>query len=292
MQLLLNALIAGSLAALLAGGLAFVYGVLNVFNLALGQFALLAGYATWWLHSEQGLPFLPSAGLGLLFGAAVSWLSFEIFVRPFYKRHRFLPLVTTIALSMILDALILLLFGERSRAILPGGKHFVEFADARVSLEQLGLILGTLLLLCGVAFVLHSTRFGRQIRASTQQGEAAAALGISSPLLHRVIFIISGVLAGLGGIYIGIDQVLTPTLGFSLTIKAYAALVAGGKDNLWGTILCAYIIALVEQLAVGVPWVWGAYLPASYQSVVALAFIIVVLLIKPAGLFARSSRAA
>ena len=98
MQLLINGLIAGSLAALLAGGLALVYGVLGVFNLALGQMALIAGYSTWWLHQVIGFPLAVSIIGGLLIGAVISWLCFEIFINPFYKRHRFLPIVTTISL--------------------------------------------------------------------------------------------------------------------------------------------------------------------------------------------------
>ena len=108
MQLLANALIAGSLAALIAGGLSLVYGTLGVFNLALGQMVLIGGYSTWWLHQQMNLPLAISILGGLTISMLLSWLTFTIFVEPFYKRHRFLPLVTTIALSMILDGVILL----------------------------------------------------------------------------------------------------------------------------------------------------------------------------------------
>lgn len=292
LQLYLNAMIAGSLAALVAGGLALVYGVLGVFNLALGQMALCGGYATWWLTHSVGLP-LPLAIVGgVLIGGAMTVITFEIAIAPFYRHHRFLPLVTTIAWSMILDALLLLLFEERPRAIFPGAKHFLDIAGARVSIEQLVMVGGTVLFLLFVAWVLHSTAFGRKVRATVQHPDAARSLGISSSLLHRVVFIGSGVLAALGGIYLGIDQNLTPVLGFSITIKAYAALIAGGKDNLWGTILCAYLIAIIEQLAIGIPWLNGQYIPAGYQSVVALLVIIVILLWKPTGLFSQQQRTA
>ena len=81
-------------------------------------------------------------------------------------------------------------------------------------------------------------------------------------------------------------------LAFPITIKAYAALIAGGKDNFWGTILAAYLIAMIEQVAVGTPWFFGSYISAGYQSTIALLFIIVVLLIKPTGLFSRRLRTA
>jgi branched-chain amino acid transport system permease protein len=291
-QLILNGLIAGSLAALMAGGLALVYGVLGVFNMALGQMALIGGYCTWWLHQVLHLPLALSIVGGLTIAAFISWIAFEIFINPFYKRHRFLPLVTTIALSMILDGLILLFFEEKPRAIMPGLKHTFEVFGGRISVEQVALISFTVLLMMALAYVLHSTAFGRKIRAVVQHDHAAMSLGIRAPLLHRSIFIMSGVLAGLGGIYLGIDQNLTPVFAFPITIKAYAAIIAGGKGNIWGAIVCAYIIALLEQFVVGVHWFGAFYISAGYQQTVALLFIILFLLFRPQGLFSSKARSA
>jgi branched-chain amino acid transport system permease protein len=292
MQLLANGLIAGSLAALIAGGLALVYGVLGVFNLALGQMVLFGGYITWWLYQVLELPFAVSILGGLVFGGLLSWLVFEVFVRPFYKRHRFLPLVTTIALSMILDGVLLLLFEERPRSILPGLNETIVVLGARISMVQIWMIALTVLILFAFAYVLHSTAFGRKIHAVVQNDHAAMSLGIRAPVLHRMIFIMSGVLAACGGIFIGVDTTLTPTLAFSLTIKAYAAIIAGGKGNFWGAIACAYIIALLEQVVIGVQWFGSFTIPAGYQQTVALLFIILFLVFRPSGMFASSSRQA
>ncbi len=292
MQLLLNGLIAGSLAALIAGGLALVYGVLGVFNLALGQMVLFGGYVTWWLHQVIGLPLLVSILGGLAAGGLLAAFTFEVFVNPFYKRHRFLPLVTTIAWSMILDGLILLLFQEQPKSIIPGLRVQVTIFGAQISSEQIVLIVATILFLCLLAWVLHSTPLGRRIRAVVQHDHAALSLGIPAPLLYRLLFIASGVLAAAGGIFLGIDQNLTPTIAFPLTIKAYAAIIAGGKGNVWGAILCAYLIAILEQLVVGLHWFGLLYIPAGYQATVALLFIIFFLLFKPSGLFAVRARTA
>jgi branched-subunit amino acid ABC-type transport system permease component len=290
MQLLINALIAGSLAALIASGLALVYGVLGVFNLALGQTVLMGGYGAWWFYAVAGWPLPLSILCGLVTGGFVAWITFEIFVNPFYKRHRFLPLVTTIALSMILDGLILLLFQERPRTIGTGVKRLFDISGTHVNLQQIVLILCTLVLLVALAYIVHSTSFGRRIRAMVQHDAAAMSLAINAPLLRRFVFILSGVFAAAGGIFIGIDQNLSPTLAFPLTIKAYAAIIAGGKGNIWGAVLCAYLIALLEQFLIGVHWFGMFYVPAGYQSTIALLFIIVVLLVKPSGLFASQAR--
>ena len=292
MQLLLNGLIAGSLAALIAGGLSLVYGLLGIFNLALGQLVLFGGYTTWWLHQIVGLPLLPSILGGLISGAVLTWISYEIFVKPFYKHHRFLPLVTTIALSMILDGLMLLLFESSPRSIIPGLKTTFNTFGAVISVEQVVLISCTILILCSFAYVLHSTSIGRKIRAVVQHDHAALSLGIRAPALHCFVFILSGIFAAAGGIFIGIDQNLTPTLAFPITIKAYAAIIAGGRGHFWGAILCAYLIALLEQLAVGIEWPLIGFIPSGYQQSVALVVIIVFLLWKPTGLFVSRSRTA
>ncbi len=292
MQLLINALIAGSLGALIAGGLALVYGLLGVFNLALGETVLLGGYATWWLHQGLHLPLSLSIVGGIVTGLLVALFTFEVFVAPFYKLHRFLPLVTTIALSMILDGAILLFFQSSPKSIVPGLPETMHVLGAVVSSEQLLLISVTLLLLSVCAYVLHATAFGRSVRAVTQHDAAAMSLGVNAPLLFRTVFLLSGALAAAGGIFIGIDQNLSPILAFPLTIKAYAAIIAGGKGNFWGAIVCAYLIALLEQLIVGIHWFGLFFIPAGYQGTVALLVIIVFLLLKPTGLFASRSRIA
>jgi branched-subunit amino acid ABC-type transport system permease component len=292
MQLLVNALIAGSLAALIAGGLALVYGVLGIFNMALGQLVLIGGYATWWLYQVAGLPLIVSILGGLATGALCTWLTFEVFVNPFYRKHRFLPLVTTIAWSMILDGLILLLFEERPRSIISGLPEGFILWGAHISMQQCVLVSVTVCALCAFGYVFHCTSLGRRLRAVVQNTHASLSLGINAPLLYRAIFIMSGVFAAGGGIFIGIDQNLSPTLGFTYTIKAYAAIIAGGKGNVWGAVLCAYIIALLEQLLVGVHWFNAFYVPAGYQQTVALLFIIGILLLRPQGLFAHKVRSA
>lgn len=154
------------------------------------------------------------------------------------------------------------------------------------------LILLTLLILGIFAHTLHCTALGRKIRAVVSHPEAASSLGIRASVLHRFVFIVSGVLAAWSGMFLGIDQNLSPVLGFPITIKAYAAIIAGGKGNFWGAILCAYIIALLEQFVVGVHWLGIFYVPAGYQGTVALIFIILFLLFKPTGLFATRARVA
>lgn len=289
MQLVINGLIAGSLGALIAGGLALVYGYLGAFNFALGQFALIGGYLTWWLAVSHGWPLALAMPTALLCVGLLSLATFETAVRPFMRYHRYLPLLTTIAVSMALDAAVLLAFGEAPKEVV-ADKHPLPMA-LTMNVEQLVLILCAFAIIAAIAFLLHRTPLGRQIRSSVQHPEAALAMGISAPLLTRILFVASGMLAGVGGIFLGVDQVLTPTLGFTITIKAYAAVIAGGRHHFAGPVICAFAIGFLEQFAVGVPWWGGEYLPAGYQASVALCVIILFLLVRPSGLFGPRLRA-
>lgn len=192
---------------------------------------------------------------------------------------------------MILDGLLILCFDEQPRSIVSGIGGSLHLGSAILSVQQLVLILVTVLFLLFVAWMLNSTRIGRAIRATVEHPHAAESLGISTFTLHRVLFIVSGFLAGLAGIYQAMDQNITPVLGFTITIKAYAALIMGGMGSIRGTILCAYLIALLEQLAVGVPF-FGTYIPAGYQGAVALLVIILMLLVRPQGIFGQLLRRA
>lgn len=273
----------------MAAGLSLVYGVLGVFNMALGQCALVGGYAAWWLSTHAGAPLFLAVPFGIFIGGLITMVTFEAAVAPFYRRHHFMPLVTTIAASMILDGLILMIFQEDPKSLSVGSRHLLRVGSAIISVEQVTLIACTIVFLTVLAWVLIATSFGRRIRATVQNPAAAQSLGMNASRLHRIIFLLSGTLAACAGIYQAIDVNLTPTLGFSITIKAYAALIAGGKSSIRGTILCAYAIALLEQLAVGIPWL-GFYIPSGYQSTVALAIIILMLLLKPEGLFGSRLR--
>lgn len=288
-QLLLNALIAGSLLALVAGGLSLVYGTMGIFNLALGQLALVGGYVTWFAMSS-GLSFSLALLVGLTAGVLASWLTYVVAVRPFFGLHPHLPIVTTVAWGMVLDGALLLVFGEQPVSLLPEWRSTFAFFGGRVSELQLGLCITTLLIVAVAAHTLHATALGRRIRAVVLHAPAALSLGIAAPALHLLLFLASGLLAACAGIFLALDQSLSPTLAFTLTIRAYAAVICGGRGHFWGAVACAYGIALLEQLVVGLPWLGGDYLPAGYQFSVTLAVIIIVLLVRPTGLFVGRSR--
>ncbi len=291
-QLLVNALIAGSIYAIASAGLSLTYGILGILNFAHGHMMMAGAYAFYWLRVDlETSVFTASVGT-----VAIMWLlssiSFRLFVQPFSRYSTLLPFVTTLALSNILEAAVAMLFGVNVKSIpIETYSSSFEYADVFITPIQILIIVSTLLLLLTLAFVIHYTPLGRRMRAVSEHDPAAQGLGISGGRLVRTVFVVSGIFAAYAGVMVGYETNLQPTMGNLYTIKAIAAMILGGLGNIWGTIIGAYVLSLVENLAIGLDF-WGYSLPAGYKDAFSFLIILLVLLFRPQGIFGSASRRA
>jgi len=290
-QLIVNALIAGSLYALVSFGLSLNYGLLRILHFAHGHFLMVGAYFFYlsWREWNQGL------GFSLLFSLIVitllSVVTLRVFVMPFLRFSVFLVFITTMALGVILESAISIYFGVNVKSLHRGAlMESFNLWGVYITPIQLLIIFVSLSLLGLAAWLLHSSPIGRRINAIRQHTHAAQGLGLSVSRISYCVFILGSVLATISGIFIGFETNLTPTMGATYTIKAFAVMILGGLGNLWGTVLGAYLLALVENLSIGLSF-WGYSLPAGYKDAFAFLTILLVLLLKPAGLFSRSNRA-
>ena len=304
-QLLVNALIAGSIYALAASGLSLIYGLLRVMNFAHGHLMMVGAYVFYfftvsiaetgssggsvaWLPAGMGpvqLSLFAAAILSALVMIAVGLLCLKIFITPFHELSFVLPFVTTLALSNILEALISMYFGVNVKSLSPGtAARSIEISGVFITPIQILIIISSIVLLSVIAFVVHATSWGRKIRALREHGAAAQSLGTNRALVNGVVFVVATLLAAYAGILVGYETNMQPTMGTTYTIKAFAAMVLGGLGNLWGTVVGAYLLGLVENLAIGLDF--GGYsIPAGYKDAFAFMIILLVLLFKPEGLF-------
>jgi branched-chain amino acid transport system permease protein len=289
-QLLLNALISGSTYALVSSGLSLTYGLLKILNFAHGHLMMLGAYVFYAASVLMGFSLLSSGLLVLGCCLLVSFFVLRIFIVPFTQYSFFLPLVTTLALSIILESVVAVAFDVNVKSLQQGsGISSYEFAGMYVTPIQILIIASALLLLSVLALLVHATPFGRELRALKEMPEAAQSLGIRRRRVEALVFALSVLLAAYAGILIGYDTNLQPTMGNAYTIKAFAAMILGGLGNLWGTVLGSYLLGLVENLSIGLDF--GNYsLPAGYKDAFSYGIILLVLLVRPQGLFGRSSR--
>lgn len=291
-QLLVNALITGSIYALASSGLSLSYGLLRVLNFAHGQMMMVGVYLFYFLTVDHGLSFLTAAPLTLIFSLIFSYLVLVIFVRPFLRFSLILPFISTLALATILESLVSIFFGVNVKSFDTASfGSSIELATVYITPIQVIIICSALLFLCLLAFLIHSTRFGRIVRAMSENSYAAASLGLSPNRINCIVFALSTLLATYAGILIGYETNIQPTMGNLYTVKAFAVMILGGLGNIWGTIAGSFLLGLIENLSIGLDFD-GSSLPAGYKDAFSYGIILVVLLFWPEGLFNRKTRRA
>ena len=291
-QLLVNSLIAGSIYALASAGLSLTYGLLRILNFAHGHLMMVGVYFFYFANVQSEWGIVGSSFITVGFSIVLAMLCLRIFILPFFRFSFILTLVTTIALSSILEAVISMVFGVNVKSLSPGvAAKSIEFYGVYITPIQILIIVSALVLLSILAYVIHSTSIGRKVRALSQHEYAAESLGISSSKTSYLVFMAATVLAAYAGILVGYETNMQPTMGTAYTIKAFAAMILGGLGNIWGTVAGAYILGLVENLSIGLDF-GGFSIPAGYKDAFAFMIILLVLLFKPEGIFSRKRRLA
>lgn len=289
-QLLVNAVIAGSIYALASAGLCLTYGLLRILNFAHGHFMMVGAYVFYAFAVEHEWAF-PSASVGTgIVMLILAVFALQVFIKPFAEYNLMLPFVTTLALSAILEAAISIIFGVNVKSLSSGwGVESIEFWGVYVTPIQIIIIVSAIVIMFFLGFVVHFTSFGRKIRSIAENRYAAEGLGISQFKISFIVFGLAILLAAYAGIMVGFETNMQPTMGGAYTIKAFAAMILGGLGNVWGTVAGSYILGLLENLSIGLDF-WGYSLPAGYKDAFAFLIIVLVLLFRPQGIFNWQSR--
>ncbi|APD08296.1 MULTISPECIES: ABC transporter permease subunit [Thermus] len=278
--ILVNGLVLSGIYGMLALGFALTYGVARILNLAHTAFYMAASYALLFLLGYTG--FLPAAFLAALLVLGLALLAYRFFLEPL-REHEATILIVTIAIALLLQEVLLLLFGGHFRsvpALLPG---FVEILGVRVAQQALlALAFAALVLLLAWAF-LKGSRVGLAIRAAAQDMEAAELVGVSLSRAGYWAVGLGALLATLAGLAVAPMATLEPHMWTAPLLVVLAAVVLGGLGSLLGALLGALILAFAEVVVVNlVPG--GAFL----RTAVALLVLVLVLVFKPEGLFGAS----
>lgn len=287
-QLLINGLIAGGFYALLAVGLALIYGVLDIQNFAHGFLAMFGAFFFYILHISFGWP-IPSAFAGSIFGVIILGILEEYLVFLRIKDlNPLISLVATIAVGIFLRNVALMIFGPRVYSLASHPKAF-SFFNGTITITNIQLIiLGFTIFLFILLFLfLKKTKAGTAIRAVSDNKELSAIIGINVRRIVTIVVVIASFLAGTAGIMAGYDQNVSAFMGTFLSIKAFAAVILGGLGSIPGALLGGFIIGLAENILIGIP-IAGFYLPSSAKDAIAFGVLILILYIRPFGIFGMS----
>jgi len=279
--IVVSGVVSGSLYALMASGLSLVWGTLRMFNFAHGALLMLAAYAAWYVSDAAGL----GGGLWLGIPAAIVLLAaggvvlYWLLVRPYVGRPGadLAVIITTLAGATFLQNATQLVFGPRYKQLDRVVEGRLQFSNTAVGLQEVVIILLTPAILLGLALLLKRSKLGLAIRAVEQNHDSALLLGINVGWIYPLTFAVSAALASLAGVMLGGLFFITPTMGSDPLLRAFIVVVFGGLGSLTGTVIGAYVIGLVEAIAV---FFVGLY----WAPVVLFVVLIGVLILRPSGL--------
>lgn len=283
-QLLANGLIAGSIYALVAIGYTMVYGILKFINFAHGEIFMVGAYLSYLfiavLHWHVVIGILLSMLCTALLGIIIERFAY----RPLRFQSRLHPLITAVGISIVLQSSVQLIAGSDIKSF---GYSFtpINFWGASITPLQIAIALSTLVLLLGLYCFVTFTTMGKAIRAAADNFAVAQVIGINLDRVILVVFAIGSAMAALAGTLISMEQNLQPTMGIYVGLLAFTAAVVGGIGNIWGAAAGGFLIGFLENFGV-----W--FLPSGYKSAIAFAVLILVLFLKPSGLFGEKEETA
>jgi branched-chain amino acid transport system permease protein len=279
-QAIYGGLLSGSVYGLMALGLTLIWGSLRMLNLAHGSLYLVGGYVIWTVLNQLKLPVLPAFVIGVLGAALVGFLIQVLLLNPILGKPGWdnASLIATVGASIIIESAVLIIYGSRVKQMPPTIKGQFKFLDVVISYQGLLIIGVALLSLILMSLFLRNSRYGMAIRAVSQQMDAARLMGIPTRNVFIIVMVISAALAGLAGALLSSIFFLTPAAGFNPMVKSLVVTIFGGLGSVKGTIWAAYLIGLLEAFL-------QVYMGASWASPGLFLFMIIMLIVRPNGLF-------
>lgn len=276
-------ILTGGVYALMASGLTLIFGVMEIINIAQGILVVLGAYLSYWLeqhfHIDLFVGLLITIPVMFLLGMAMEWA----FIRRLKWERTTLAILATFAIAIILEGALTFLFtGDlvTLQAWYIDKTIYVPFLDYYMPLIYIFACAMSVVLLGGLYLLVYRTTFGRCLRAAVQNRTAAALIGINVPLVQLITFGIGVALAGAGGMVFGATNAFNPASSYDLISRLLVIIVLGGMGSLWGALVGSLIMIVISDVVV-VAWdpIWA--------STVFFVFLVILLLLRPQGLFGR-----
>lgn len=281
-------LVVASVLALSAVGLSLQFGITNYINFAYGDFMAAGAYIAWSLNTgPMHLNIWAAMICGALAVGVLAVLLNRFLLAPFAVRFQklFYILIVTFGLSLILLNLVSTVWGtEVVRYEIPDQSP-TQVGPFLFTTDQLVVIAIALAAMAGIHFMLTRTRLGKSMRAMSDNAELATTSGIDTKRITTLTWFLSGCLAGIGGTVLGITQAsLTPGSGETFLFVIFAAVIVGGVGSIYGAMAGAVIVGLATEVS-------ALFVDPSYKLDTAFVILILALLIRPTGIFARPGKA-
>lgn len=279
LQLIINGLAMGAIYALIALGLLQIFNAVRIVNFAQGQLLMLGAFLGFTTMTQMALPIWLSYLITFAAMAIIGVIFMLVAYYPLRGKPFYLVILTTIAVGIVLENLVLIFFGPLPQSVpSPFGDAQVQFGSVVISCHVLFIFAATAVLLVGQWWFMNRTRFGRMIRATALDMDMARLVGIRVRSTIAVAFMLGSMLAGAAGLLVAPLFLADPTMGGALGLKAFVVAVIGGFGSLYGAVLAGLLLGVVETLAAG-------YISSDFRDVISFVIMIGFLFVRPQGLF-------
>lgn len=282
-QQLILGLLVGGLYGLAAAGLSLTFGVLRVLNVAHGELLMLGGYGTFWLFTLWQIdPFLSLLGVGpamFVFGLLLYWALFQFVVKAHEEVRIKNSLLIGFGLTLVLHNLAIRFWTADERSVTTAyGGGVIRIAAFTIPFLRLSSLVLAFAILTTLHLFLAKARWGRAIRATAEDWEAAALMGIPVGRTYLLAFALGSALAGIAGALVTVSYSISPSIGMEWTLKALIVVVLAGLGSLFGSFAGGILLGLAEATSV-------TLLGGPYREIVGLVLFLIILLVRPEGLF-------
>lgn len=289
LQILVFSVIASSVYTLISIGLTLTFSTLEFINFAHGEMATVGAFLFYSTFVVYDLPVILALMITLGACALIGMIIERFTFRPLKDRQEFLPLVLSIGVSILIKAIIILIYGggtqtyfkENSENVMSQAVHvFGNNLQVTATVGQIVIFFVTIFLVGATYFFLQKTKTGKAIRAVADDKQVAAVMGVNVDRTLTIVFALGTLLAGIAGILIGFDKNLTPNMGLMLSVFAFASIILGGVGKFKGAIVGAIIIGFLENLGVHLLGIGS-----NYKELLIFTVFILILIFRPYGIF-------
>ncbi|RYH63605.1 MAG: branched-chain amino acid ABC transporter permease [Alcaligenaceae bacterium] len=282
-QLIVSGIAAGALYALVAIGLVLIYKATEIVNFAQGESVTVGAYMGWLFVTEFHMPYFPAIAAVMVASALVGLVVERVAFRPLIKSPPFTVILATLAVGLIIKNAIRLVWQDTPRTFEGAlSAHPLEFGGVLITPERLAIIVTVAVVVTALMLFFRYAKLGKAMRATAQSQEAATLMGISVSGIFSKTWALGSSLGGIAGVLIAPLVGINTDLG-GVLIPGFVAAVVGGFTSIPGAIVGGLMVGIAENFA-------GVFVSSSFKRVVSFLILIVVLMVRPSGLFGKPVR--
>jgi branched-chain amino acid transport system permease protein len=284
LQQLLNGIIIGSSYALLAVGLTLIFGIMRIVNFAHGEFYMIGGVLCYLIADAMQLNYFVALLLAVVAAMAFGAVLERVVLRHLKDQPIDSTIIVTIGLSILIQNIVLQIMGPVPRSIpSPFARAPIELGPLTFTQVQLFVVAVTAVVIAGLHVLLRHTFMGRAMRATFSQRDAALLVGVDTDRTAAITFVLGSGMAALAGALLGSIFLVYPSMGGMAVLKAFIVVIMGGLGNIMGAIAGGLLLGIAEGLVAG-------FVSSDYSEAIGFVIVILVLLLKPQGIFGRAGQ--